>query len=47
MEVKEGLFWRPARLQHFLGGWPPGLGGIVGFFFIGEEIDYLDFLHGL
>jgi hypothetical protein len=33
MEVKEGLFWRPARLQHFLGGWPPGLGGIVGFFF--------------
>ena len=35
MELEGGLFWRPARLQHFLGGWPLALGGLVGFFFQG------------
>ena len=32
MEVKEGLFWRPARLQCILGG-QLGLGSIVVNFF--------------
>ena len=47
VELEEGLFWRPARLQRFLGGWPLGLGSIVGIFFKEEEIDYPDFFGGL
>ena len=33
MDVKEGLFWRPARLQCILGGQPLCLGSIVVNFF--------------
>ena len=43
MEVKEGLFWRPARLQCILGGQPLGLGSIVVNFFKGKDLFYFNF----
>ena len=43
MEVKEGLFWRPASLQCILGGRPLGLGSIVVIFSKGR-IHFILFL---
>ena len=43
MEVKEGLFWRPARLQCILGRQPLGLGSIVVIFLQGEDLFYFYF----
>ena len=34
MDIKEGLFWRPARLQCFLGEQSLGLGSIIAIFFV-------------
>jgi hypothetical protein len=35
--LKDELFWSPVRLQHFFGGWPLGLDGIVGIIWWQEE----------
>ena len=43
MEVKEGLFWRPERLQCILGGQPLGLGSIVVNFFKGKDLFNFNF----
>ena len=43
MEVNEGLFWRPARLQCILGGQPLGLGRIVVNFFKRKDLFYFYF----
>ena len=43
MVLKKELFWRPVILQLFFGGQPLGLGGMIGIFFGGENIYYLNF----
>ena len=43
----EELFWSPVRLRHFFGGWPLGLGSILGIFLRGEEKIILLFFGGI